>query len=188
MDLIGTSIIGRTPLIVRRCIGILEDIHQVRGTMGNTVSKAWDKLGHNAVGRWLFSRVICFKAPYFASIRPVFRRLEPGVCEVSFSKRRAVQNHIGTVHAIAICNAAELAGGIVTEVTLPATHRWIPKGMSVEYLRPATTDLVATARCTLPEALKDQQTLKIAVEISDATGTIVTRALIDMHVSRRGSR
>jgi len=56
-----------------------------------------------------------------------------------------VLNHIGTVHAIAMCNMAELAGGTMTEVTVPATHRWIPKGMTVEYLKKAETDLIAIA-------------------------------------------
>lgn len=148
----------------------------------------WNRLRSSAIGRWLFSRAICLKAPYFATIRPLFRRLEPGFCELGFPKRRAVLNHIGTVHAIAMCNAAELAGGLVTEVTLPDTHRWIPKGMRVEYLKTATTDLVATARCTLPEALQDQQTLEVAVEIRDRAESAVFRALIDMHVSRRKPR
>jgi acyl-coenzyme A thioesterase PaaI-like protein len=156
--------------------------------MGGIASKAWDRLGGNAVGRWLFSRIICLKAPYFASIRPLFHRLEPGICEVRFRIRRAVLNHIGTVHAIAMCNAAELAGGLATEVTLPDTHRWIPRGMRVEYLRTATTDLIATARCTLPRTLADQQTLEVVVEIRDTADTVVVRALIDMHVSRRKPR
>jgi acyl-coenzyme A thioesterase PaaI-like protein len=156
--------------------------------MGGIASKAWDRLGGNAVGRWLFSRIICLKAPYFASIRPLFHRLEPGICEVRFRRRRAVLNHIGTVHAIAMCNAAELAGGLATEVTLPDTHRWIPRGMRVEYLRTATTDLIATARCTLPRTLADQQTLEVVVEIRDTADTVVVRALIDMHVSRRKPR
>ena len=85
-----------------------------------------------------------------------------------------------------MCNAAELAGGLATEVTLPDTHRWIPRGMRVEYLRTAKTDLVATARCMLPGTLADQQTLEDVVEIRDTDGTVVVRALIDMHVSRRG--
>jgi acyl-coenzyme A thioesterase PaaI-like protein len=156
--------------------------------MGGIASKAWDRLGGNAVGRWLFSRIICLKAPYFASIRPLFHRLEPGICEVRFRRRRAVLNHIGTVHAIAMCNAAELAGGLATEVTLPDTHRWIPRGMRVEYLRTAKTDLIATARCTLPVTLADQQTLEVVVEIRDTADTVVVRALIDMHVSRRKPR
>lgn len=145
----------------------------------------WDRLRSSALGRWLFSRAICLKAPYFSTIRPLFRRLEPGLCEVGLRKRRAVLNHIGTVHAIAMCNAAELAGGLVTEVTLPETHRWIPKAMRVEYLKTARTDLVATARCTPPQSLAETQIMEVVVEVRDTAGETVFRALIDMHVSKR---
>src|SRR3546814_9665963 len=55
-------------------------------------------------GHWLFSRAVCFKAPYFASIRPRIELLEPGRCVASLRHRRAVTNHIGTVRAIALCN------------------------------------------------------------------------------------
>ena len=34
--------------------------------------KAWNNLKGNVAGRWLFSRFVCFKAPYFASISPLF--------------------------------------------------------------------------------------------------------------------
>jgi hypothetical protein len=33
----------------------------------------------------------------------------------------------------------------MTEVTVPTSHRWIPKGMTVEYLKKAETDLIAIA-------------------------------------------
>ena len=56
-------------------------------------------------------------------------------------KRRAVQNHIGTVHAIAMCNLAEMAAGTLTEISIPASMRWLPKGMQVQYLRKAETDV-----------------------------------------------
>ena len=41
--------------------------------------KAWNNLKGNVAGRWLFSRFVCFKAPYFASISPLFERLEAGL-------------------------------------------------------------------------------------------------------------
>ena len=44
-----------------------------------------------------------------------------------------------------MCNMAELAGGMATEVTIPADARWIPVGMTVEYLRKARGDLRAVA-------------------------------------------
>jgi len=56
-------------------------------------------------GSALFSRLFARKAPYFASIGPRVTELRPNFCEVRFRKRRKVENHIGTVHVIAICNA-----------------------------------------------------------------------------------
>ena len=97
--------------------------------------------------------------------------------------RRAVHNHIGTVHAIAMCNMAELAGGTMTEVTVPSTHRWIPKGMTVEYLKKATTDLVAVA---MPMSEPDWSVAgeyPVRVVVSDTSGTPVFQAVINMWVS-----
>lgn len=98
---------------------------------------AWQRLSGMPCGKWAFSRLVCLKAPFFSSISPRFEALRPGYSEVSIRKRRKVLNHIGTVHAIAMCNMAELAGGTMTDVTIPTTHRWIPKGMTVEYLQKA---------------------------------------------------
>ena len=75
-----------------------------------------------------FSAMIGQVAPYFASIAPQFVELRPGYAEVTFPKRREVLNHIGTVHAIALCNAAELAAGTMTDVSIPKGRRWIPRG------------------------------------------------------------
>lgn len=143
----------------------------------------WKRVTSFPGGKWIFSRLLCFKAPYFGSIRPRFEELRPEYCVVRIAKRRAVQNHLGTVHAIAMCNMAELAGGTMTEVTIPATHRWIPKGMTVEYLRKATTDLVAVAT---PESTPDWSVAgeyKVKVVVSDQQEKPVFQALITMWVS-----
>lgn len=92
---------------------------------GNRVLKLWRMLSSKPAGRWTFTRAICLKTPYFASIHPAFEALEPEFARVSMKKRRSVTNHIGTVHAIAICNMAEMAGGLMAEVTVPTSHRWI---------------------------------------------------------------
>jgi hypothetical protein len=49
------------------------------------------------------------------------------------------------VHAIALCNAAELAGGTMTDVSIPQGAKWIPKGMTVEYLAKAKSNIRAVA-------------------------------------------
>ena len=143
----------------------------------------WRRFSSRPGGKWLFTRLVCFKAPYFASIRPRFVDLRPEYCEITIRKRRAVLNHIGTVHAIAMCNMAELAGGTMTEVSVPETHRWIPKGMAVQYLKTARTDLVAVAT---PESTPDWSApgeYRVNVQVRDSESVVVFSAVITMWVS-----
>ena len=145
----------------------------------------FQKLSGSKAGRWLFSRIICWKAPYFGSISPRIEVLEPRRCEVRLRQRRSIQNHIGTVHAIAMCNAAELAGGMATEVTIPGSMRWIPKGMSVRYLRKALGELHATAKVQTPNDTTVAQELHAIVEVCNSADEVVFDADITMWVSPR---
>jgi acyl-coenzyme A thioesterase PaaI-like protein len=133
-------------------------------------------------GLWLFSKAICFQAPYFSTIKPKFTKLERGVGEAVLHKRRAVQNHIGTVHAIAMANLCEFVGGATLEISLPPTHRWIPKGMNIQYLAKAETDLVAQTRFPL-DKWPDSGSFPVHIDVIDKNGKVVVVADIEMHVS-----
>ncbi|WP_206861501.1 hotdog fold domain-containing protein [Lysobacter changpingensis] len=137
-------------------------------------------------GHWLFSRAVCFKAPYFGTIAPCFVSLEPNRCEVRIRDRRRVHNHLGTVHAIALCNLAELAAGVMTDASLPTSMRWIPKGMTVEYLKKATGTMhgVATPDVPLVESASGYE-LPVTVIVKNDAGEAVFRASIAMWVSPR---
>ena len=157
--------------------------------MSRSTLDLWRWFSAKPGGKWAFSRLLCLKAPYFGSIRPRFVELRPGHCEVRMRKRRAVLNHIGSVHAVAMCNMAELAGGTMTEVSIPATHRWIPKGMAVQYLKLARTDLVAVAT---PRAQMDWSVpgeFQVDIVVRDRQDETVFEALITMWVApRKASR
>lgn len=141
------------------------------------------------LGRWLFTRAVCAKAPYFATIAPRFESLEANRCIVAMPDRRRVHNHIGTVHAIALCNLAELAAGVMTDASLPPSMRWIPKGMTVEYLAKARGTMRAVATPDIAIVAADAgYALPVTVEVDDAAGTTVFRARIDMWVSPKGTR
>ncbi len=145
---------------------------------------AWRKFSGNAFGRWLFSRIVCFKAPYFGTISPVFDVLEPGRAVARMRKRRRVQNHIGTVHAIAMANLCELVAGTLTEVSIPASMRWIPRGMQINYLAKAATDVRAEGH--FPEIDADTaQDVVVPVRVMDADDNVVVTADITMYVSPR---
>lgn len=114
----------------------------------------------------------------------MIEKLEPGACVVRVRQRRRIENHIRTVHAIAMCNAAELAGGLATDATIPDSMRWIPKGMSVRYLKKALGELRATASVPTIEAGAAQE-LHALVEVRNAADEIVFDADITMWVSPR---
>jgi len=140
-------------------------------------------------GQWVFSRAVCLKAPYFASIAPRITALEPGRCEGWIRHRRKVTNHIGTVHAIALCNLAELVAGLMVEASLPPSMRWIPRGMEVEYLKKAVGRIHATATPGAdPVEATQAYALPVQVEARDAAGEVVFRARVAMWVSPRPPR
>ncbi len=153
--------------------------------MSSQALRLFRRLGGSPSGRWLFSKLICRRAPYFASIAPRIELLEPGRCIVQIRDRRAVRNHIGTVHAIALCNMAELAGGLATDATIPDAMRWIPKGMSVRYLAKARGTMTATATVASIADAAVAQELQAHVEVRDLGNTVVFEADIAMWVSPR---
>lgn len=153
------------------------------------VLSLYRRLAPLPAGRWLFSRLVCLKAPYFASIAPRIESLAPQRGVATLRHRRRVTNHIGTVHAIALCNLAEFVGGLTCDASLPAGMRWIPKGMSVEYLKKAQGTMRATATPAFaPREAAAGYELPMQVEVTDASGEPVFRARIAMWVSpRRGA-
>ncbi len=150
----------------------------------STLLALYRKVTRYPAGHWLFSRAVCFKAPYFGSIKPTIRRLEHGYCEATIPHRHAVQNHIGTVHAIALCNLAELCAGVLTDASLPKNMRWIPKGMTVQYLKKAngTMRAVATPAIDIVSATTAYD-LPINVDVFDPAGERVFNAEIRMWMS-----
>jgi acyl-coenzyme A thioesterase PaaI-like protein len=147
------------------------------------VLRSWQRASGSGIGRWLFARAVCRRAPYFNTIKPYFLELAPAVCRVGMRKRRGVENHIRTVHALAMGNLCELAAGMVTEVSIPASMRWIPRGMTIEYLRKAETGVTAIARLTKTEWIGGPESVGVPVSVVDESGTEVVRAVITMHVT-----
>ena len=152
----------------------------------NFALRSWRTMSKLPLGSKAFSRVVATRAPYFMTISPHITTLEPGRCTVEMKKRWIVTNHLGTVHAIAMCNLAEVAGGLMAEVTTPSTHRWIPKGMTVEYRKKAATDLRAECHCDpLPDFGPEPFEWPVTVDVFDREGQNVFGATITMWISPR---
>lgn len=137
------------------------------------------------IGRRVFSIGLGLKAPFFSTIRPTVQELRPGYGRVTAPLRRRVKNHLGTFHAIACCNIAELVAGTTLDATLPSTHRWIPKGMDVQYLAKATSDLegIATVEDLAAIGPNESREVIVPVDIKDRNGAVVVHADITMWIS-----
>ena len=153
----------------------------------NRVLKLQEKFHRFPFGKRLFSMAAARMAPYFTTIKPSVEELRPNYMKSSMRKRRAVHNHLKTVHAIAMCNLCEFTAGILMEASIPKHRRWIPMGMTVAYLKKAKTDLTAT--CDL-SAVKWETCDKVdcAVSVKDTNGVEVVTALITMKVSDKPKR
>lgn len=147
--------------------------------------RAWQALSGKPLGSRLFSAAAMARVPYFASVLPHVLHMEPGCAEVAVPKWFYVYNHLHTVHAIASCNAAEVAMGMAMEATVPRSHRWIPKGMTVAYLAKATTSLRARAEFEVPDfaAITDGVEIVVPVRVTDRTGLEVVHADITTWVT-----
>jgi len=150
----------------------------------------WNRTSPLPAGKRVFSLLFAQKAPYFATIRPRFTEIRPNRAELVVRKRRGVHNHLGTVHAIALCNGLEAAMGALAEATVPADRRWIPKGMEVAYTARATSDITCVAetdaaqwaRDALPETGSE---VRVRVRGVRDDGTIVVEGVIRLWVTPR---
>lgn len=142
------------------------------------------RLADRPFGRQIFGLGYMLKAPYFATVRPQVIQMQPHRGVVQLRKRRAVQNHIGTVHAIAVANGLEAAMGLLCEATTPAGMRWIPKGIQLEYVAKVPTDVRCVAT-TDPADWAHQPPFQVDVRCSAVlpTGDEVVRGVIPVWVT-----
>lgn len=148
----------------------------------NRILATQEKLKKVPFGNRIFSGILARFAPYFTTIKPQVVELRANYMKASMRKRRAVHNHLKTVHAIAMCNLCEFTGGILMEASIPKHRRWIPVGMTVNYVAKAKTDLTAT--CDLSHIEWDTCDKVICnVSVRDANDVEVMNAAITMLVS-----
>jgi Domain of unknown function (DUF4442) len=155
-------------------------------TSSTSTYAAWRRLSGHPGGSRLFSVAAMARVPYFASVLPHVVRMEPGLAEVRVPKWFFVYNHLHTVHAIASCNAAEVAMGMLMEATVPGSHRWIPKAYKTKSVQgKATTSLCARAQLDPPDfaQITDGVDIVVPVSVTDRSGTEVVHADITTWVT-----
>jgi acyl-coenzyme A thioesterase PaaI-like protein len=152
----------------------------------SAVLSSWNRLSGTLPGRLLVSGAVWLRAPYFLTAAPVILELDEKHSRVRMQKWWLTHNHLGTVHAIASCNLAEYAMGVLAEAAVPASHRWIPIGMDVRYLATAKSSVTAEAEFATPPAFgPEKEDVTVEVAIRDDAGQEAVHASIRLRISAR---
>lgn len=139
---------------------------------GTNLLDLWRRLAPLPGGPWLFSKLFGFTVPYSGSVGPRIRLLEPGHAVVEIPDRRSNRNHLGSVHAIALTNVAEITSGLALMTGLPPTVRGIVTGLSMTYHKKARGPIRAVARVAVPTVRQDRD-FDVMAECFDGAGTLV---------------
>ncbi len=146
----------------------------------------WRRLNGLPGGRWLFSRMIGWMAPYTATIGARVAALEPGYSRWTMRDRRRVRNHLNSIHAVALVNLAEVASGTAMLAALPAGTRGIVRGISIEYRKKARGTLTAECRCAPPSDVTEPTEYAVTATIRDAGGDEVAVATVVWRLAPAG--
>lgn len=94
--------------------------------------------------------------PYVGTTGIYYENVDPNQVVVSLNNTKAVQNHIGSVHAVAITLLAETATGFILGLNLPSDRVLLIKSYSVNFYRPIKKGQIAAVA-----SLSDEQRLDI---------------------------
>jgi acyl-coenzyme A thioesterase PaaI-like protein len=144
---------------------------------GAKLLSAWRRLSPLPGGRWLFTQLVKWMIPYTGSVSPRVETLEPGFARISITQRRRLEQHLGSIHAIALMNVAEFASGAAMTTALPPGYRGIVTKMTIEYFKKARGTVTAESRPNLPDLTVEGEYDFIS-EITDRKGDLIARATV----------
>lgn len=144
----------------------------------------WQLLQGWPMGRHLFSLLIRWVNPYSGQLGAKICELRPGYCRAILQDRRAIRNHLDSIHAIALTNFGELVSGLALVCAMPENVRGIPVSINIEFLKKARGRLSAESHSNLP-AISGDIIHRVSTEIKNTDDTTVARVNIDWKIGPR---
>lgn len=132
-----------------------------------SITKYLPASARSAILSKAFGKVV----PYVGTTGVCYETVEPNEVVVSLTNTKAVQNHIGSIHAVAVTLLAETATGFILGLNLPSDRVLLVKSYSVNFYRPLKKGQVAAVA-----RLSDAQRLEI---LNTPKGEMVIPCVID---------
>jgi uncharacterized protein (TIGR00369 family) len=151
---------------------------------GASVARWWSRLANKPGGKMLFSIIIGRTAPYTSTIGARVEELRPGFARWTMRDRRAIRNHLNSIHAVALVNFAEVTSGTAMLMSLPAGVRGIVTALSISYVKKARGLLTAECSCELP-SIVGETSFDVHAEIRNPAGELVATATVTWLLSAR---
>jgi acyl-coenzyme A thioesterase PaaI-like protein len=163
----------------------MTDVRNARrdAELGAKLLRSWQRLRTLPGGTRLFSRLLGRIVPYSGTIRAEVLALQPGRAVLRMRDRRAVRNHLRSVHAIALANLGELASGLAAIAALPPGVRGIPRSITIEYHRKARGTLTAEGNAEIPP-VSDVAEAVVEAHISNEAGEPVATVRVLWQLER----
>jgi len=125
-------------------------------------------------GKRVFSWLMGLTVPYTGALGARVEALSEGYARVLLPDRRAVRNHLASVHAIALANLAEMTGNLAVLYSAPEDTRMIVTGISLEYLKKARGNITGECHCEIPGRERKEYVNEVIMK--DARGDVVAIA------------
>ena len=139
---------------------------------GTQLRILWVRLSRFPGGRWIFNKILGWKIPYTGKLGATILTLEPGHVKVRLRERRAVRNHLQSIHAFALANLGELTTGLALVGALPESIRGILVGLDVSYTKKARGTIESEATCEIPK-VHEPMDYWVDAKIRDNSGDMV---------------
>lgn len=155
---------------------------QHTSSQDSKLMRQWHQALKMPFGKRLFSWQLGRMIPYSGNLRAQILHLEPGQCQLQIQDRKALRNHLSSIHALVLANMGELASGLAMHAQLPDHQRAIATRLTTEYLKKARGCLIAEGQIlgALPQI---EGQVQVQAQVKDQSGDIVSSTILDWKVS-----
>ena len=143
----------------------------------NQIYPFWLRLQNIPLGSWIFNRLLRYINPYTGALKARIVKLEPGYARLELKDRRAIRNHLNSIHAIALTNLGEFTSGMALISLFGENMRGIPKDIHIEFIKKARGLLSAECKTSLPEFTTEIEHMVEAV-ISNEENEVVAKVSV----------